>query len=78
MLERGRYALAVEPAVLTVVANETDAEILCGELRGAGVECGHRPAASSGMGSAFMGPHEVLVNEGDLESARELLDTDDG
>jgi len=77
MLERGRYALAVELVALTVVPNETEAEILCGELRSAGIECGHRPASSSGMGSAFMGPHEVLVSKGDLEPARELLVTDE-
>ena len=67
----------VELVTLTVVPNETEAEILCGELRSAGIESGHRPAASSGMGSAFMGPHEVLVGAGDLESARELLETDE-
>ena len=62
---------------LTVVPNEAEAEILCGELRSAGIECSHRPAASSGMGSAFMGPHEVLVSSADFESARALLEADE-
>jgi hypothetical protein len=66
----------VELVPLTVVANETEAEIICGELRAAGIECGHRPAASSGMGTAFMGPHEVLVGPDDLEAARDLVASD--
>jgi hypothetical protein len=64
----------VEPVQLTVVSSEMEAEILCGELRDAGIECMHRPAASSGLGTAFMGPHEVLVKPDDLDAAREFLE----
>jgi hypothetical protein len=60
----------MELVALTVVNNESEAEV-----RSAGIECAHRPATSAGMGSAFMGPHEVLVKEEDLEAARELLTT---
>jgi Putative prokaryotic signal transducing protein len=65
----------VELVPLTVVNNEMEAEVLCGELRAAGIECGHRPATSAGMGTAFMGPHEVLVQSDDLEAARALVAT---
>jgi hypothetical protein len=75
--EREEYAHVVELVPLTVVNNEMEAEVLCGELRAAGIECGHRPATSAGMGTAFMGPHEVLVKPDDLESANELLSRDE-
>jgi Putative prokaryotic signal transducing protein len=65
----------MELVALTVVNNESEAEVVCGELRSAGIECAHRPATSAGMGSPFMGPHEVLVKEEDLEAARELVAT---
>jgi Putative prokaryotic signal transducing protein len=65
----------VELVALTVVNSEPEAEIICGELRAAGIECAHRPATSAGMGTAFMGPREVLVKEEDLEAARELVAT---
>jgi hypothetical protein len=67
----------VDVVPLTVVNSEMEAEVLCGELRSAGIECGHRPAASSGMGTAFMGPHEVLVKPEDLGAAGKLLAVDE-
>jgi Putative prokaryotic signal transducing protein len=62
---------------LTVVGDEMEAEALCGLLRSAGIRCGHRPTTETdslvdNFGSG--GPHEVLVLESDLETARELLD----
>jgi hypothetical protein len=62
--------------VLTVVPGETEAELLCGLLRANGIECGHRDtdAIDSPIEDFIAsGPREVLVHEGDLESARALL-----
>ena len=49
---------------------------MCGLLRSAGIECGHR--VTQEIDSAFDnfagdGPHEVIVHPADLEAARELL-----
>ena len=64
---------------LTVVHDGMEAEELCGLLRVNGIPCFHRRTAiAQGAvdGSASMsGPTEVLVNERDLERARELLST---
>ena len=71
------YAAAVEDAVvLKVVSDEPEAEILCGLLRSAGIECGQRE--TDAIDSALedftpAGPREILVNESDLEAARALL-----
>ena len=64
---------------LTVVADEMEAEAVCGLLRAGGIKCAYRrsnrSAASGtyGGGSAIAGPTEVLVDERDLDAARELL-----
>ena len=57
------------------VSGEVEAELVCGLLRSAGIECGHRmtdevDSALEGFGG---GPHEVLVFEADLAAAREVL-----
>jgi hypothetical protein len=61
---------------LTIVADESEAEVVCGLLRAEGIRCFHRgtdltahlmPSLASG------GWREVLVNEDDLQRARELL-----
>jgi hypothetical protein len=73
MLER------MDPVRLTLVANELEAEILCGALRAHGIECVYRksdPAAAISAlsgGFAIGGPTEVLVHQEDLEAARKLL-----
>jgi hypothetical protein len=66
---------------LTVVSNDLEAEMLCGMLQANGISCSYRkvgPAANLGtfamVGQA--GPTEVLVAEGQLERARELLSAD--
>jgi hypothetical protein len=62
--------------VLTVVPNETEAELLCGLLRANGVECAHRETdAIDSPVEDFIpgGPREVMVYERDLEAARTLL-----
>jgi len=67
---------------LTVVANELEAEMLCGELRANGIGCEHRSAGmlADSYGSAVAGAvfgqavrTEVLVEEAQLEEARKLL-----
>jgi hypothetical protein len=64
---------------VSVVANEMEAELACGVLRGEGIECMHRItdfAFGSGgeMPSSGAGAREVLVRAADAERARELLD----
>ena len=59
------------------VVNEVEAEMICGLLRSAGIKCGHRPAqvaTGSLEALAVGGPHEVLVDEADLETARGLIE----
>ena len=49
---------------------------MCGLLRSAGIECGHRvtEATDSALeGIASDGPREILVPETELEVARALL-----
>jgi len=62
--------------VLTVVPNETEAELLCGLLRANGFECAHRETdAIDSPVEDFIpgGPREVMVYERDLEAAQALL-----
>ena len=62
--------------VLTVVSGQSEAEVLCGLLRSAGIECAHRDTdAIDSPLEDFMaaGSQEVLVHDSDLESAKELL-----
>jgi hypothetical protein len=61
---------------VTTVPGEVEAETLCGLLRSAGIECGHRvteEADSPLEGFASDGPREILVHESDLSAARALL-----
>ena len=64
---------------LTVVADEMEAEALCGLLRTSGIKCAYRRSDRSaavgtyGGGFAIAGPTEVLVDEDDLSAARKLL-----
>ena len=62
--------------VVTVVASEAEAEIVCGLLRANGIECGYRDteAIDSPLEDfAPSGPREILVREDDLEDARSVL-----
>jgi Putative prokaryotic signal transducing protein len=62
--------------VLTVVSGEPEAEVVCGLLRSAGIECGYRDTeAIEESLEDFMaaGAREILVREADLEAAKELL-----
>ena len=65
-----------EAVAVTRVSGEIEADLVCGLLRSAGIECGHR--VTQEIDSAFDnfagdGPHEVIVHPADLEAARELL-----
>ena len=65
-----------EGVVLTVVPNEQEADLLCGLLRSAGIECGYRDteAIDSPLEDFIAaGAREILVHQSDLEAARELL-----
>ena len=61
---------------LKIAADEGEAELVCGLLRAEGIRCFHRPTNLSAEGLAFAagGWREVLVNQGDLVRARELVD----
>ena len=62
--------------VLAVVSGQSEAEVVCGLLRSAGIECAYRDteAIDSSL-EDFMaaGSREVLVRDSDLEDAKELL-----
>jgi Putative prokaryotic signal transducing protein len=65
-----------EGVVLTVVSGETEADVVCGLLRSAGIDCAYRDteAIDSPLEEfTASGPREILVRESDLEAARELL-----
>jgi hypothetical protein len=61
---------------LTLVGTELEADMLCGLLRDAGIECMHR---STNMGAGALdgmpsgGPREVMVRAEDAVQAREAL-----
>jgi Putative prokaryotic signal transducing protein len=65
-----------EAVVVTVVSSGPEADIVCGLLRSAGIECGYRDTEA--IDSALEeftadGPREILVHASDLDVARELL-----
>jgi hypothetical protein len=65
-----------EPVRLTTVHDEVEAEMLCGMLRSAGIDCAHRITQETDSpleGFQSEGPHEILVHESDLETAKALL-----
>jgi hypothetical protein len=66
-----------EGVVLTVVSGEPEADIVCGLLRSAGIDCGYRDteAIDSPIEDFIAaGPQEILVHPSDLDAARKLLD----
>jgi hypothetical protein len=63
---------------LTVVPDEGEAEIMCGLLRTEGITCDYcwsdlDTGGSEGGGSTFAGFRAILVDESDVDRARELL-----
>jgi putative signal transducing protein len=69
----------VAVVTLTVVHDESEAEMVSGLLRANGIECSYRKtdiAAGAWTGGfARGGPVEVLVTDDDLVAARALLPT---
>jgi hypothetical protein len=69
-----------DSVVVKVVADEPEAEVVCGLLRSAGIECGYRDteAIDSPLEDfTAAGPREILVSRSDLEAARALLGEDE-
>jgi hypothetical protein len=65
-----------EQVVVKVVASGTEADIVCGLLRSAGIECGYRDTEAIDLSLeefTAAGPREILVHPSDLDAARELL-----
>ena len=65
-----------DPVVVKVVASGPEADIVCGLLRSAGIECSYRdtPALDSLLEEFTpSGPREVLVLKSDLEAAQAVL-----
>jgi hypothetical protein len=65
-----------DSVVLTVVASEPEAELVCGMLRSAGIACAYRDTQTIDSpleDFTAAGPREILVHASDLERARELL-----
>jgi hypothetical protein len=65
-----------EGVVLTVVADEGEADIVCGLLETAGIDCAYRD--SEAIDSPLedftaAGPREILVHEADLAAAQALI-----
>ena len=65
-----------DTVVLKVVPDEQAAELVCGLLRSAGIDCGYRDTEA--LDSALeefiaSGPREILVQRSDLEAARSVL-----
>jgi Putative prokaryotic signal transducing protein len=68
--------MADERVAVTTVSDEVEADVVCGLLRSAGIECGHRVTDEMDSplhGIASDGPRDILVHESDLETARALL-----
>jgi hypothetical protein len=64
------------PVVVKVVSGESEAQVVCGLLRSAGIECAYRDTeAIDSPLEDFMaaGSREILVHRADLETAKELL-----
>jgi hypothetical protein len=70
-------SLVGEMVRLTVVPDEGEAVTLCGLLRTEGIACDYRDTDPSAAGifggTTFGGWREILVDEDDLDRARELL-----
>jgi Putative prokaryotic signal transducing protein len=65
-----------EDVVVTVVSGESEADVVCGLLRSAGIDCSYRETeAVDSLLEEFTpaGPREILVHTSDLDAARELL-----
>jgi len=69
------------PVVVKVVSGESEAQVVCGLLRSAGIECAYRDTeAIDSPLEDFMaaGSREILVHQADLETAKQLLEDAQG
>ena len=67
---------AAEPVVVKVVSGESEAEVVCGLLRSAGIKCGYRDTEeidSSLEDFRPAGSREILVDPADLDAAKQLI-----
>jgi len=67
---------ADDAVVVKVVPTESEAEVVCGLLRSAGIECAHRdtdPIDSPLEDFIAAGAQEILVHQSDSAAATELL-----
>jgi hypothetical protein len=65
-----------DAVVVKVVSDEPEAQVVCGLLRSAGIECGYRDtdAIDSSLEEfTAAGPREIVVHQSDLQAARALL-----
>src|SRR6266508_2321183 len=65
-----------QTVVLTVVSSESEAEVVCGLLRSAGIECAYRDTEaieSSLEDFTAAGPREILGHAEDMDYARARL-----
>jgi hypothetical protein len=65
-----------EGVVLTVVSSGPEADVVCGLLRSADIDCAYRDTEeidSSLEEFTADGPREILLRASDLDTARELL-----
>jgi len=65
-----------EGVVVTVVSDWPEADVVCGLLRSAGIDCFYRDTEaidSSLEDFTAAGPREIVVQESDVEAARALL-----
>jgi Putative prokaryotic signal transducing protein len=72
---------ADDRAVVTVVASEPEAQVVCGLLRSQGIDCAYRDTdAIDSTVEDFIaaGPQEILVHAADLEAAEELIAAQQG
>jgi hypothetical protein len=70
-----------QTVVLTAVSSEPEAEVVCGLLRSAGIECAYRDTEaieSSLEDFTAAGPRVILVHAADLDDARALLPSSEG
>jgi hypothetical protein len=63
-----------DPVPVVTVRDEGEAEIVCGLLRGSGIECDWTMTTQglAGVGGSG-GAREIFVGRSDLEAAQELL-----
>lgn len=61
--------------ILTTASNEIELDLFLARLRGAGIRCMH---SAGGPKSGLSGGHDILVEEQDLDHAREVLKAEEG